>query len=84
MNAPLRQAPCTAGHDRAFHVDWNEARDRWDVVDDDGRVYGHCHNLQEATELAIREAHNDHSAGSDVIVCVQQSDGTYTMAWSSR
>jgi hypothetical protein len=28
-------------------------------------------------KIWIREAHHDHAAGRDVIVCVQQDDGTY-------
>lgn len=84
MNAPVKHPACRPGYEHAYHVDWNKPHDRWDVVDDDGRVHGHCHNLREATDLAIREAHHDHAAGTDVIVCVQQEDGTYTMAWASR
>lgn len=59
MEKPARQA-CA---DAAFHVDFDEARDRWDVVDHDGRVVGHCHNQDEAIELAIREAQHGHSQG---------------------
>jgi hypothetical protein len=84
LNVSPSQEPCRTGFARSYHVDWNGAQDRWDVVDDDGRVHGHCHNLEEATDLAIREAHHDHAAGKDVIVCVEQEDGGYTMAWSSR
>ncbi len=73
-----------ASYDRSYHVDWNAAHDRWDVVDDAGRVHGHCQDLAAATALAIREAHQSHGAGSDVVVCVQQKDGTYKLAWSSH
>ena len=39
--------------DHAFHVDHNEAQDRWDVVDQEGKVMGHCHTQGEAIDLAI-------------------------------
>lgn len=85
MSARAKTAePCRPGFARAYHVDWDATRDRWDVIDDDGRVLGHGQGLRHAKELAIREAHNDHAAGREVVVCVQQDDGTYTMAWSSR
>jgi hypothetical protein len=70
--------------DHAFHVDHNEKLDRWDVADHDGRVIGHCHDQSEAISLAIREAQHTHSRGDDVVVCVEQSDGHYTLAWSSH
>jgi hypothetical protein len=61
--------------ERAYHVDWNEAADVWDVLDEEGRVLGHCADEAEATDIAIRQAHQDHGAGDDVIVCVQEKDG---------
>jgi hypothetical protein len=72
--------PCS---DAAFHVDHNEALDRWDVVDHDGRVVGHGHDQQEAVNLAVQEAQHIHGNGSDIIVCVEQADGHYALAWSS-
>ena len=69
--------------EHAFHVDRNETQDRWDVVDSEGKVIGHCHDQAEAIDLAIREAQHTHSRGDDVVVCVEQADGHYTMAWSS-
>ena len=69
--------------EHAFHVDHNEAHDRWDVVDHEGRVIGHCHDQGEAIDLAIREAQHTHSRGDDVVVCVEQADGHYSLAWSS-
>lgn len=79
MGKPAQKA-CA---DAAFHVDHNEKLDRWDVVDHDGRVIGHSHHQGEAVELAIREAQHTHHQGGDVFVCVEQSDGHYTVAWSS-
>jgi hypothetical protein len=70
--------------DHAYHVDHNEAQDRWDVVDQEGRVIGHCHTQGEAIDLAIREAQHTHSRGDNVVVCVEQDDGHYSLAWSSH
>jgi hypothetical protein len=69
--------------DAAFHLDFDKARDRWDIVDHHGKVVGHSHNHDEALNLAIREAQHVHSLGDDVFVCVQQPDGHYAVAWSS-
>ena len=38
----------------------------------------------EAIDLAIREAQYTHSRGDDVVVCVEQDDGHYALAWSSH
>ena len=70
--------------DSAFHVDHNQALDRWDVVDAEGRVLGHCRDRGEAINFAIREAQHSHGRGEDVAVCVEQQDGHYTLAWSSH
>ena len=69
---------------RAFHIDWNQVHDQRDVIDDAGQVHGHCRNVGEASDLAVREAQHAHGAGEDIIVCLQQPDGTYQMIWSSR
>jgi hypothetical protein len=70
--------------DHAFHVDHNETRDRWDVADQEGKVIGHCHDQGEAIDLAIRAAQQSHGRGDDAMVCVEQPDGHYAVAWSSR
>jgi hypothetical protein len=63
---------------QAFHVDHHGAH--WHVVDADGRVIGHRDGQVEAIELAIREAQQ---ISDDAVVCVEQPDGHYTLAWSS-
>lgn len=68
--------------DHAFHVDHNEALDRWDVLDHEGRVIGHCHNQGDALGLAIREAQHFHGKGDEVVVCLEQPDGHYSLAWA--
>ena len=68
----------------AYHVDHNESLDRWDIVDSEGRVIGHCHDQSVAIGLAISEAQHAHSRGEDIVICVEQPDGHYTMAWASH
>ena len=68
----------------AIHVDHNEALDRWDVVDQEGGVIGHCQNQDDAVDLAIEKAKHLHGRGDDAVVCVEQSDGHYSLAWSSQ
>lgn len=70
--------------DHAYHVDHNPAQDRWDVADQEGRIIGHCHDQGQAINLAIQEAQQAHSRGNDAVVCVEQADGHYALAWSSR
>ena len=70
--------------ERAYHVDWNETADVWDVLDEEGRILGHSGDETEATDIAVRQAHQDHGAGDDVTVCVQEKDGGYRVAWSSH
>jgi hypothetical protein len=77
--AGVAQKACS---DHAIHVDHNPGQDRWDVVDAEGRVVGHCHDLGEATDLAIREAHHIYARGDNVVVCVEQPDGGYRLAWA--
>ena len=77
------KAAAKACSDHAIHVDHNEALDRWDVVDEEGGVIGHCHNQDDAIDLAIEKAKHLHGIGDDVVVCVEQSDGHYSLAWYS-
>lgn len=70
--------------EHAYHVDHNTALDRWDVVDHAGRVIGHRYDVSDATYLAIREAQHAHFGGGNVVVCVEQADETYKLAWASR
>lgn len=68
----------------AYHVDHDKKLKRWDIVDDVGRIIGHRHEIGEAIQFAIRDAQHAHGQGDSVVVCVEQKDGTYKMAWSSR
>lgn len=68
----------------AYHVDHDKRLDRWDVVDDTGGIIRHCHDVGSATHLAIRNAQHAYGQGDDVVVCVEQPDGHYKLAWASR
>ena len=70
--------------DHGFHVDRNAAQGGWDVVDEDGKLLAHRHDQTEAIGFAIREAQHSHAAGKTSMVCVQQPDGAYTLAWTSH
>ena len=69
---------------RTWHVEWDEADQQWIILSDDGSVRGHAHDLGVATGMAIRAAMHDHGEGRDVIVCVQQKDGSVSLAWPAR
>jgi hypothetical protein len=64
-------------------VDWDDLHQQWDVLADDGRHIGHCSNQNQAIDLAICEAIHDHGLGKKMIVCVQEKDGSYRVAWAS-
>ena len=81
--AEMSKATLRVCSEHAFHVDHNESFGYWDVVDEEGRIIGHAGDQGDAIALAIREAEYTHSGGGDVVVCVQQPDGHYTLAWSS-
>lgn len=80
--AGIGKAASKACFERALHVDHNETSSLWDVIDEDGQIIGHARDRVDAIDLAIREAQHSHSRGDDVVVCVQQVDGHYTLAWS--
>jgi len=80
----MAKAAAKGCSDHAIHVIQNEAWNRFDVVDHEGAVVGHCHNRQDAIDLAIKRARHLHGTGDEVVVCVEQNDGHYTLAWSSR
>lgn len=73
-------APSRA-HDRMYHV----SRDgqRWTVDSDEGRTAHFASDRHMAIGMAIRTAQQDHADGLDVIVCVEQPDGAFAVAWTS-
>jgi hypothetical protein len=82
MKAKKRKA-IKKTHDHEYHVVWNGARRSWDIHRDDGRTGAFAYDKSTAVGVAIREAQIDHGQGLDVIVCVEQKDGTFKQEWAS-
>jgi len=53
----------------------------WWVEDDAGASLFASMDQEESVRWAIRSAQHDHARGRDVIVCVEQSDGSWKTAW---
>ena len=62
-------------HQRHYHVVPHEAQ--WWVESDDGTHLHASQDQQEAIAWAIRAAQQDQAQGFEVIVCVEQSDGSW-------
>jgi hypothetical protein len=54
---------------------------RWDVERDDAFIGSFAYNLNTAIGLATAAAQRDHHSGVDVMVCVQQTDGSCRKVW---
>lgn len=68
-------------HDRMYHVSYDGQH--WTVDSDEGRTAHFASDRHVAINLAIRTAQHDHADGLDVIVCVEQPDGSFAEAWAS-
>jgi hypothetical protein len=66
---------------RHFHVLLH--RDRWWVEDEEGATVHASADPQEAVTWAIRAAQAEHARGLEVLVCVEQPDGSWMTAWHS-
>ena len=75
-------APSTGRHDHEYHVVWDEAAKLWNVKRDHDTTGLSARQQGAAVDLAIQEAQQDHGKRLDVIVCVQQDDGTFTTVWA--
>lgn len=73
----------TRTHDHEYHVVWNSVRRRWDIERDGGFAGSFAQDKSTAIGLAVREAQRDAHQGLDVVVCVQQKDGSFLLEWSS-
>ena len=71
----------TKSHHRVYHVVTHGFR--WWVEDEDGASLHASVDEADATAWAIHAAQHDHGRGLDVIVCVEQPDGSYRAAWHS-
>jgi hypothetical protein len=79
---PRTLAPSTGRHDHEYHVVWDEAGKLWNVERDDDATGLSARQQGAAVELAIQEAQKDHGKRLDVIVCLQQDDGTFATVWA--
>ena len=62
-----------------YHVVPNGAR--WDVERDDAHTGSFSYNVHTAIGLAVSAAQRDQHNGVDVMVCVQESDGSCRKVW---
>ena len=54
---------------------------RWDVVRDDAFIGSFAYDVHTAIGLATAAALRDQHSGLDVMVCVQEPDGTCRRVW---
>ena len=74
--------PSTGRHDHEYRVVWDEAAKLWNVERDDDATGLSARQQGAAIDLAIQEAKEDSGNRLDVIVCVQQDDGSFTTVWA--
>ena len=67
------------GHDREYHI--VPENDGWCVEFDDNVTGLFSYSRQEAITLAIPNALRDLHQGLDVIICVQERDGSCRKVW---
>jgi hypothetical protein len=79
---PRALAQSNGRHDHEYHVVWDEAAKLWTIDRDGDRTDLSARQQNAAIDLAIREAQQDHEKRLDVIVCLQQDDGTFTTVWA--
>lgn len=79
---PQSLAPSTGRHDHEYHVIWDEIAKLWNVERDNERIDLSARQQSAAVKLAIQEAQHDQEKRLDVIVCLQQDDGTFTTVWA--
>jgi hypothetical protein len=79
---PRVLARSTGRHDHEYHVVWDEAAKLWNIERDDGLIGLSADQQSAAIDLAVQQAQLDHAKKLDVIVCVQQQDGTFKLVWT--
>jgi hypothetical protein len=78
---PRVLAQSTGRHDHEYRVVWDEAAKLWNVERDNDATGLSARQQGAAVDLAIQEAQKDHDKRLDVIVCLQQDDGTFATVW---
>jgi hypothetical protein len=76
-----RPAKRPAQQARQYHVVLHDSR--WWIEDNLGAGLHAASDLQDAVTWAIRRAQHDQADGLDAMVCVEQPDGSWKMAWHS-
>jgi hypothetical protein len=79
MPLPDRARPRRKSHDREYHVVFHGFR--WWVERDDGVTPHSSVEERDAVSWAIQAAEHDQGEGVDAIVCVEQPDGSFRLAW---
>lgn len=79
---PRALAQSNGRHDHEYHVVWDEGAKLWNVERDGDATGLSARQQGAAVDLAIQEAQQDHIKRLDVIVCLQQDDGTFLTAWA--
>jgi hypothetical protein len=80
---PRALARSNGRHDHEYHVAWDEAAKLWNIVRDGDQTGLSARQQGAAVNLAVNEAQQDVTKRLDVIVCVQQDDGTLTTVWAA-
>ena len=74
VKGKVRRLPITE-----YHIVPNGKR--WDVERDDAFVGSFAYEVNTAIDWAVAAAQRDQNEGLDVMVCVQQPDGTCKKIW---
>jgi hypothetical protein len=79
---PRSLAQSNGRHDHEYHVLWDEAAKLWNIERDGDATGLSARQQGAAVDLAVQEAQQNHTKRLDVIVCLQQQDGTITTVWA--
>jgi hypothetical protein len=79
---PRILAASNGRHDHEYHVVWDDRAKLWNVERDGDSTGLSARQQGAAVDLAIQEAQQGNEKRLDVIVCVQQDDGTFTTVWA--
>jgi len=73
----------TRAQDHEYRVVWNGRRKTWDIKHGAGYTGAFSRDKSTAIGLAVHDAQREAHQGLDVVVCVQQKDGSFELEWSS-
>jgi hypothetical protein len=78
---PESQALARPADAREYHVSFDGLH--WNVTTAEGEMSQASFDRDMAMTLAIRAAQQDHADGVEVMVCIEELDGTLCLAWAS-